>query len=185
MMPQNKKAVFLDRDNTIIKDDGYFHDPEGIVFIPGVVDALRKLQSAGFLLFVVTNQSGIGRGCFPESDTIAVHEKLTALLCERGVRIEKIYYCPHSPDTDCECRKPKPFLIKKAEEEFGLNLAKSYFIGDHMKDMEAGRVAGIVTVFVKNAAEIRSPDIDFHALHMPAAVERILHYEKFHGPIQA
>jgi D-glycero-D-manno-heptose 1,7-bisphosphate phosphatase len=179
-----RKAVFLDRDNTLIKDDGYFHDPEKIVFLPGVAEGLRTLQSAGFALLVVANQSGIGRGYFPESDTIAVNKKMTDLLRQKGVQIEKIYYCPHAPEANCACRKPKPFLIQKAAEEFGIDLAKSFFVGDYMKDMEAGRNAGTMTVFLGPAAQDKSPVIDFYAPDLPGAAERILNHEKFHRPFQ-
>ena len=146
-----KKAIFLDRDNTLIKDDGYFHDPEAIIFLPGTIAALLRLQQAGFLLFIVTNQSGIGRRYFPESDAIAVHEKIVELLQKQGVRIERIYYCPHAPEEDCPCRKPKPFLLLKAAEEFGLDLALSFFIGNDIKDMETGRAAGTMTAFIGSA----------------------------------
>jgi D-glycero-D-manno-heptose 1,7-bisphosphate phosphatase len=177
-----RKAVFLDRDNTIIKDDGYFHDPDSIVFVPGAVGGLLELQRAGFLLFVVTNQSGIGRGYFPESDTIAVNKKITDLLREQGIRMEKIYYCPHAPEENCPCRKPKPFLILKAAQEFGINLAKSFFIGDHIKDMETGRAAGTMTVFIGSPE--RSSAIDLTASNLTEAAEKIANYEKLHGSVQ-
>jgi histidinol-phosphate phosphatase family protein len=178
-----KKAVFLDRDNTLIKDDGYFHDPNAVIFFPSATTGLLKLQQAGFLLLVVTNQSGIGRKYFPESDTLAVHEKIISLLQEQGVRLEKIYYCPHAPDEQCPCRKPKPFLILKAAQEFGIDLAKSFFIGDHMKDMEAGRAAGTMTVFIGPPQQ--SPVIDLTAPTFLNAAEQIISYEKLHGSIQA
>lgn len=178
----NSKAVFFDRDKTIIEDDGYFHDPEGIVFMPRAVEGLAALERAGFLLFIVTNQSGVGRGYFPESDTIAVHKKIIELLEKQGIRLEKIYYCPHAPEDQCVCRKPKPFLIFKAAEEFGIDLSKSFFIGDHMKDMEAGRAAGVTTVFVgspekSSGADISAPDI-------LVAAEKIVGYEKFKKPLR-
>ena len=183
MRQKIKKAIFLDRDNTVIKDDGYFHDPNAIVFVPNAVNGLLKLQQAGFLLFVVTNQSGIGRGYFPESDTIAVNKKIAELLQEQGIRLEKIYYCPHAPWERCPCRKPKPFLILEAAREFGLDLAKSFFIGDHMRDMEAGRAAGTTTIFA--GPEERSPAIDLTAHDLAEAAEKIVDYEKLHGSIQA
>jgi len=177
------KAIFLDRDNTIIKDDGYFHDPNAIVFMPRAVEGLLKLQHDGFLLVVITNQSGIGRGYFPESDTIAVNQKMTDLLREQGVRLEKIYYCPHALEDDCACRKPKPFLILKAAQEFGIDLAKSFFIGDHMKDMDAGRAAGTATLFL--GSPDKSPSIDLAARDLEEAAEKIADYEKIHSRVQA
>ena len=144
-----RKAVFLDRDKTIIEDDeGYFHDPATIVFVPGAVEALKALQKAGFALVVVTNQSGIGRSYFPESDTIAVHATMSRLLEEQGVHIEKIYYCPHTPDDDCDCRKPKPGLIFEAAAELELDLDNSFFIGDHGKDIEAARNAEVTGILI-------------------------------------
>jgi D-glycero-D-manno-heptose 1,7-bisphosphate phosphatase len=180
------KAIFLDRDNTIIKDDGYFHDPNAIVFMPGAIEGLRELHRAGFLLFIITNQSGIGRGYFPESETITVHERLIALLKEQQAPIEKIYYCPHAPEDDCPCRKPKPLLILEAAHEFNLDLAKSFFIGDHMKDMGAGRAAGTTTVMVgppsKSGGE--SPLIDLSASDIREAAIKIISYETLHLTIQ-
>ncbi len=145
----NAKAAFLDRDNTIIKDEGYFHDPDGIVLMPGAVEALRLLRDAGFLLFIITNQSGVGRGFFPESDVLAVHERLSEMLAKEGVSLARIYYCPHAPEDLCECRKPKPFLILKAAREFDVDLAKSVFIGDHSKDMEAAKAAGVPGILIR------------------------------------
>lgn len=171
----------MDRDNTLIRDDGFFHDPNAVIFIPGALKGLLKLQHAGFLLFIATNQSGIGRGYFPKSAAIAVNEKITKLLRGKGIRMEKIYYCPHAPEENCPCRKPKPFLILKAAEEFGLDLAKSFFIGDHMKDMEAGRAAGTMTVFIGSPE--KSPVIDFAAPHLAEAADKIIAYEKLHGAI--
>ncbi len=177
-----RKAVFLDRDKTIIEDSGYFHDPQNIVFVPRAVEGLRELERAGFSLFIVTNQSGVGRGYFPESDTIAVNERLTELLRERGVHLEKIYYCPHSPEEQCLCRKPKPFLVLKAAREFGIDLAKSFFIGDHRKDMEAGRAAGTMTVFIGSPEE--SALIDLSAPDLLEAATQIASYERLHETIQ-
>jgi D-glycero-D-manno-heptose 1,7-bisphosphate phosphatase len=177
----SRKAIFLDRDNTIIRDDGYFHDPNTIVFLPGVIDGLLRLQEAGFLFFIVTNQSGVGRGYFPESDVVAVHKKIIALLHEQGVLMRKIYYCPHAPEENCPCRKPKPFLILRAAKEFDIDLAKSFFIGNHVKDMEAGHAAGTMTVFIGTPE--RSPIIDFEAQSFVEATEKIISYEKLRDAI--
>jgi D,D-heptose 1,7-bisphosphate phosphatase len=181
-----KKAIFLDRDNTLIRDTtGYFHDTGNVAFLPGVPEGLKKLQDAGFSLFVVTNQSGIGRGYFPESDTVAVHQKIIDLLKKEDVIIEKIYYCPHAPEENCACRKPKPFLVLKAAQEYGIDLAKSFFIGDHMKDMEAGRSAGTMTVLVGSPENISSPVIDILARDVADAANKIISYEKLHRAVQA
>ena len=178
-----RKAIFLDRDNTIIKDDGYFHDPNAIVFIPNAAEGLLKLQQAGFLLIVISNQSGIGREFFPESDAIAVNKKMIELLQKQGVRLEKTYYCPHSPEANCLCRKPKPFMILKAAEEFGIDLSKSFFIGDHMKDMEAGRAARTATILIDPTNKITSPDIDISASNISEAAEKIISHEALYSSI--
>lgn len=173
MDSERRKAIFLDRDNTLIEDSGYFHDPNAITFLPNVIPGLLDLQQAGFLLFIISNQSGIGRGYFPESDTIAVHEKITGLLREQNILIEKIYYCPHTPEEDCLCRKPKPDLVLRAAEEFGVELAKSFFIGDHMKDMETGRAAGTTTVLIGSPQEATSTIIDITAIDLMEAAKKI------------
>ena len=165
------KAIFLDRDNTLIRDPGYFHEPEKIEFFSGVIEGLRKLRAEGFLFIVVANQSGIGRGYFPESATIAVNQKIAELLKEQGIRIEKCYYCPHAPEAGCECRKPKPALILQAAKEFEVNLKDSFFIGDTPRDMGAGRAAGTTTVLVGGEpAEMT----DLHAPDILTAAERII-----------
>ncbi len=178
----NRKAVFFDRDKTIIEDSGYFHDPEGVVFMPRVVEGLAALERAGFLLFIVTNQSGVGRGYFPESDTIAVHEKIIELLEKQGIRLQKIYYCPHAPEDQCICRKPKPFLIFKAAQEFGVDLSKSFFAGDLEKDIETGRAAGVATVFIGSPEKSFGADIS--AADVFEAAEKIVGYEKFKKPLR-
>jgi D-glycero-D-manno-heptose 1,7-bisphosphate phosphatase len=178
------KAIFLDRDNTIIKDDGYFHDPDAIVFMPGAIEGLRELHRAKFLLFIITNQSGVGRGYFPESDVVAVHEKITAVLKEQKAPIEKIYYCPHTPEDNCPCRKPKPFLIFKAAQEFDIDLAKSFFIGDHMKDMEAGQGAGTATAWVGPPDKSsESSLIDLSASDIHEAAIKIISHETLHRSV--
>ncbi|MBI2623042.1 MAG: HAD family hydrolase [Candidatus Liptonbacteria bacterium] len=169
-----KRAVFLDRDGTLVKDSGYFHDAERVEFLPGVIEGLRRLQSAGFLLIVVSNQSGVGRGYFPECDTIAVNEKITELLKKEGVRIAKFYYCPHAPDAGCACRKPKPLLVARAAKEFGVAITSSFFIGNHATDVETGRAAGLTAMFLGSAAEAASAGADAHAPDMRAAAEEIL-----------
>lgn len=169
-----RKAIFLDRDNTLIRDEGYFHDPEKVEFFPGVVEGLRELQSAGFLLIVVSNQSGISRGIFKESDAIAVHEKMNELLGCHNVKIQGFYYCPHVPDENCECRKPKPFLVFKGANEFKVDIPKSFFIGNDIKDMETGRAAGAKTVLISPPELTGSADL--YAQDMKIAAKLIVNY---------
>ena len=138
-----KRAVFLDRDGTLIEDKDYLHRPEEVVIYPGVGPALRRLQDAGFLLFIVTNQSGVGRGKFPIEDVHRVHEHLGHELAKDGVRFEKIYIAPEAPDAPSRGRKPSPQFLFDARDEFGVDLAGSYMVGDKLIDLECGWNAGV------------------------------------------
>lgn len=133
-----KRAVFLDRDGTLIEDKDYLHRPEEVVILPGAVDALKRLQQAGFLLIMVTNQSGIGRGYFALKDCDHVHEHLQRAFGKAGVRFAKIYIAPEAPDRPSRGRKPSPQFLFDARDEFGIDLAQSYIIGDKLIDLECG-----------------------------------------------
>ncbi|WP_457568529.1 D-glycero-alpha-D-manno-heptose-1,7-bisphosphate 7-phosphatase [Desulfurobacterium sp.] len=137
-----QKAVFLDRDNTLIEDEGYIHEPEKVKLLPGVGEGLKVLKDAGFLLIVISNQSGIGRGYFTEADFHAVNEKLNQLLKPYGTKIDDFFFCPHRPDEMCNCRKPKIELFLKAARKWNINLEESFMIGDKPSDIEAGINAG-------------------------------------------
>ncbi len=145
-------AVFLDRDGTINEEVGFLSDPEQVALIPGSAEALARLREAGFRLIVVTNQSGIARGLFSEEELHHVNKKLTALLAERGAGIDAYYFCPHHPNfgekKNCDCRKPKPGMAHLAVNELGVDLSKSYFVGDKLTDIELGKNAGGKTVLV-------------------------------------
>jgi D-glycero-D-manno-heptose 1,7-bisphosphate phosphatase len=138
-----KKAVFLDRDGTMIEEKEYLYQPEKVVFFPGVGAALRQLQEAGFGLFIVTNQSGIGRGYYTVADMENVHRHLVQELGREGVRFEKIYFAPEAPDQPSRGRKPSPQLLFDARDEFGVDLSRSYMIGDKLIDLECGWNAGV------------------------------------------
>lgn len=137
-----KRAVFLDRDGTINEEKEYLADPDKLVVYPGAGPALKRLQDAGFLLFIVTNQSGIGRGYYTEADMHRVNERLCALLAPHGVRFQKIYYAPEHPDHPSRGRKPSPQFLFDARDEFGVDLGQSYMIGDKLIDLECGWNAG-------------------------------------------
>ena len=137
------RAVFLDRDGTLIEDKDYLHRPEEVVIFPGVGPALRRLQDAGFKLFIVTNQSGVGRGMFPLAEVHKVHEHLCRELAKDGVYIEKIYIAPEAPDTPSRGRKPSPQFLFDARDEFGIGLPQSYMVGDKRIDLECGWNAGV------------------------------------------
>ena len=136
------KAVFLDRDGTLNDDPGYLGDPKQMKLLPGVGEALSKLHQAGFVLVVVSNQSGVGRGFFPVTALQPIHEKMNELLVPYKVRIKYFYLCLHKPEDKCACRKPKPFLLLKAAKELSLDLSQSYMVGDKTTDIEAGKNAG-------------------------------------------
>lgn len=137
-----EKAVFLDRDNTIIFDAPYMADPEKIKIMPGVVEALCQFREHGFMLIVVTNQSGVGRGIFTEDEMHQVHDRMKLLFGEKGIVFDDIFYCPHAPEESCECRKPLPGMILVAAAEHEVDLSQSIMIGDKPADVEAGIAAG-------------------------------------------
>ena len=141
-MQSLKRAVFLDRDGTINVDHHYLADPALFVLIPGTGPALRELQDAQFCLFIVTNQSGIGRGYYTEGAMHAVNARMKAELAEWGVRFEKIYFSPEAPEQPSRGRKPSPQFLFDARDEFGLDLAASYMVGDKYLDLETGWSAG-------------------------------------------
>ncbi len=169
----NERAVFLDKDGTLIEDVPYNVDPARIRLGAGAADGLPRLHAAGFRLIVVSNQSGVARGLFAEEALRAVHERLRELLAGLGVPLDGFYYCPHHPDgivpryaVACRCRKPQPGLIVSAARAHGIAPGRSWLIGDILDDIEAGRRAGCRTVHLDNGHEtewrrsaLRRPDL--------------------------
>ena len=138
------KAVFFDRDETLNPDPGYINDPNLFALYPWVADELKHLKDAGFLLIVVSNQSGVGRGLITWDKLELIHEKLDILLKQKaGIEIDCFAICPHRPEEGCICRKPKPELILGTARSYGINLGESYMIGDRSTDFEAGVNAGV------------------------------------------
>jgi histidinol-phosphate phosphatase family protein len=148
-----RRAAFLDRDGTLIRDANYLSDSSKVELLPGVIDAVLRLQTAGFALVVVTNQSGIARGLLTEADYERVRTRLDELLAERGVRLTASYHCPHHPDANgpCECRKPGTLLHRQAAAEHGLDLARSIFLGDRWRDVEPALTLGGRGILIPNA----------------------------------
>jgi len=138
-----KRAVFLDRDGTLNVDHNYLSDPAQLEIIPGTGPALGRLMEAGFLLFIVTNQSGIGRAYYTIEDMHRVNERLCAELAKDGVRFEKIYFAPEAPEQPSRGRKPSPQFLFDARDEFGVDLSQSYMVGDKLIDLECGWNAGV------------------------------------------
>ena len=157
------RAVFLDRDGTLMEEKEYLHRPEEVAIFPGAGAALKQLQEAGFALFIVSNQSGVGRGYFTMADVELVHRWLVGEFAREGVRFEKIYVAPEAPDQPSRGRKPSPQFLFDAREEFGVDLGRSYIIGDKLIDIECGWNAGVKkSVLVRTGYgaewERKSPD---------------------------
>ncbi len=150
-----RPAVFLDRDGTINEQMGYINHISRFQILPGVAEAIRRLNEARIPVVVVTNQSGLARGYFPAELLVAVHEKMTALLAEDGAHVDGIYVCPHHPEAkqeeyrvNCDCRKPKAGLLVRAAAEMGLDLAHSFVVGDRWSDLKTAKACGALPVLV-------------------------------------
>jgi len=143
------RAIFLDRDGTVNEDAGYICTPDKLVFIPGAIEALRLLQKR-FLLFIVTNQSGIGRRIFSEKAFVRFTAYFKSLLAGNGVDIQHTYYCPHTKQEGCRCHKPKPYFLKEAARRFNIDLRRSYVIG--CPQIERPRYSFFSLLFIKRSA---------------------------------
>ena len=156
-MEEKKKAIFLDRDGTVSREVGYMNHERRIRLLPGSAAAIRKLNDAGLPVILVTNQAGVARGYFEEPLVHVVHRRLQALLAEEaGAHLDAIYFCPHPPDVgeppwrqDCNCRKPRPGMLLQASEEHGIDLAISYLVSDHIKDVSMGMKSGLTGIMVR------------------------------------
>lgn len=147
-VPGTAPVLFLDRDGVLVVDKNYLADPAEVEIIPGVPAALIRAKEAGFRLVGVSNQSGLGRGMFGADDLAAVMTRLDELLAAEGVELDAFYYCPHAPEEDCHCRKPRPGLLEEAGETFRWDPRTSWVIGDKIDDVGLGRGAGMKTVHV-------------------------------------
>jgi len=148
-MPKNR-LIILDRDGVINEDsDEYVKSLEEWIPIPGSIEAIATLSKAGYRIAVATNQSGIGRGLFDLDELELMHDKLCSLVEDAGGRIEGIFYCPHTPDDNCNCRKPKSGLIDAIESELNVSAKDCYIVGDSQRDLEAGFNKGCIPVLVK------------------------------------
>jgi len=172
-----RAAVYIDRDGVINQERNYVHRIEDFVLLPGVGESLKLLQEAGYMLVVVTNQAGIGRGLYSEVDFQALTQHMAGLLGEYGVKLDGVYFCPHHPThgkgaylCDCNCRKPAPGMLQTAALELGIDVSRSAIIGDKCSDIEAGRAAGTqhavlvesghaLTADDRDAADVCVPDL--------------------------
>ena len=180
-----KRAVFLDRDGTLIEHYDYLTDPSQVQLLPTTVAALRRLRERGFLLVMVTNQSGVARGILTEQTLIETHDRLRELLSEQGTYLDQIYYCPYHPEgaiekyrRESEMRKPAPGMFKLAAEEMDIDLGQSWAVGDDDRDILAGQAAGCRTVLMEthNASPLvhrGESQADFRAMNLLEAANVI------------
>jgi histidinol-phosphate phosphatase family protein len=171
-----KKAIFLDRDGTIIVDKNYLNDPEQVEFFPVAIEALKSLQN-DFLLIVVTNQSGIARGLVQVENVYLIHEKMQAVLKPYGVQITAFYFSPHAADSNHPLRKPNPGMLIQAAKDHRIDLGASFMIGDKPIDVEAGQRAGCKSILISDAvSETSAPD--FLSTDLLVAAQWILQTQK-------
>lgn len=144
------KAVFFDRDGTLNEEVHYLHKIEDFKWIEGAIDAIKYCNDNGYLAIVITNQSGVARGYYPESDIMKLYDWMNADLAKHGAHLDGVYYCPHHPTgkvkeyaIDCNCRKPKPGMLFKAQKDHNIDLKSSYLIGDGVRDVECAEAAGV------------------------------------------
>lgn len=188
------KIVFLDRDGTINEEVEYLHRPSDLVILPGVSAALKRLKEQGFRLVVVTNQAGVARGYYSETDVDQLHQYMNRLLAEDGAEIDHFFYCPHHPvhgigayKKSCHCRKPDIGMFEMAENYFQVDKSHSYMVGDKLLDTEAGHKYGVSSVLVGTGygkelykgltEEQKKEAFDAYAKDMTAAAEWILQKE--------
>jgi D,D-heptose 1,7-bisphosphate phosphatase len=151
----SRKAAFIDLDGVLNEERAFVHRIEDFAFVPGAIEALQALQAAGYLLVVITNQSGIARGLYPEADYLALTGHMRERLQAAGVTLDAVEYCPHLADApveryrvDCECRKPKPGMLTRAIQALDIDAPASFIVGDRLSDVEAGRAAGVGRCFL-------------------------------------
>jgi D-glycero-D-manno-heptose 1,7-bisphosphate phosphatase len=178
----SQKAIFLDRDDTIMEDSGYINSPQQVKLIPGAAGALVDLRKMGYKIIVVSNQSGIARGIITEQAVAQIHEMLKQLLAEQNAYLDRIYYCPYHPDgviskfrKDSDWRKPKPGMLFAAAKEMSIDLAGSWMVGNGYRDVAAGKAAGCRTILIKShtnmpVKQLDDPDADFEAINLKEAV---------------
>ena len=162
----NQRYIVLDRDGVINYDsDDFIKSADEWVPIEGSLEAIASLNAAGFRVVVVTNQSGIARGLLDESILAKIHSKMQQLLNKKGGNIEAIYFCPHGPDSDCECRKPMPGMLKSFAKDFDVDLSTIFVIGDSLRDLQAAEAVGAKPILVKTgkgqATLLNNPHLNF------------------------
>jgi D-glycero-D-manno-heptose 1,7-bisphosphate phosphatase len=174
-------AVFLDRDGTLIEDVGYLDRVGRVSIYPWTIDALRVLRREGFRLVVVTNQSGVARGKFPESLVPEVHHHLDDAFARGGVSLDGYYYCPHYAQSpldryrlDCECRKPRPGMVERAARDLGLDVSRSYVVGDHWSDVGLANAVGARGVLVRTGSGSSQAEMPADGVRADAVVAHLM-----------
>jgi D-glycero-D-manno-heptose 1,7-bisphosphate phosphatase len=158
----SRPAVFLDRDGTIIEDKGFLGDPQGVVILPTVVDALRLLRDHGYATVVISNQSGVARGYFGDADVRAVNAEIARRLAADGVALDGWYWCAHA-DEGCDCRKPAPGLVQRAAAEHDLDITGGAVVGDRGSDVALGVAIGVPGILVPGPYPYSGPEPDLRA----------------------
>ena len=159
-----KKALFLDRDGIINVDHGYVYKIEDFEFTEGIFELVKLFSDAGYLIFIITNQSGIGRGYYKEEDFSILTEWMKRKFYENGIPIEEVYYCPHTPDADCHCRKPKTGMIETALKKYPIDLSASWMVGDKQSDIDLAHNAGIGHAVAVSTENIKNADYHFSTI---------------------
>lgn len=188
MMPK-QPAVFIDRDGVINHDPGHLHKITQLQIFPGVPEAISLLNGRKILAIVVTNQSAVARGLITEDGVKKIHKEIENILFQGNARIDRFYYCPHHPDAelpeyrvDCNCRKPATGMFEQAAEEFGIDLEKSYVIGDSFREIEAARSLGCTSIAVEcGSSDFGDSTPDYKVGNLYEAVELIV--GKLHGSL--
>ena len=147
------RAVFLDRDGTVVENVPYCCRPEDLRILPAAARAITLLNQEGFYVVIVTNQSGLARGYFDWPMLSKIHSKMTHELAGLGARVDAIYVCPHMPDATCACRKPRPGLVIRASTDLSIDLSRSYLVGDSLTDILAGKRSGCKTILIRTGTE--------------------------------
>ena len=159
------KLIILDRDGTLNEDrDDYVKSPDEWVPLPGALEAVARLNHAGWHIVLATNQSGIGRGLFDMAALNAMHAKMNQMLAHHGGRVDAVFFCPHEPDAQCSCRKPLPGLYEQISERYGVDLKDVPTVGDSLRDVQAGAAVGCETHFVRTGKAARMSDVQLAQL---------------------
>lgn len=186
------KAVFLDRDGTINVDVDYLSNVEGFKFLPGALEALVRLAKTDYLIIIITNQSGVGRGYFTEERLKEINTKMCCEIEKAGGRIDAIYYCPHRPEEKCTCRKPATGMIEDAKRDYNINITASFMVGDATRDVQLAINAGCIPILVETGkagkdGEYPAAVAQYRAKNLAEAIDIIIgsktnNKHKSHGP---